>query len=353
MTFLLLMTCWMSSGVDFQEIQTYQGVPMEDEFFLQNPNDVALDKQDRLHTIDVTSRTIFVWDKDGNYVGNYGKAGEGPGEFSFMGRAGGPQGYITIIEDDIYIFDGGSRKISIFDKDLNFKKSFIFNVEAGRVETFRTLSPNRYMVFYSSYFSDTPYRRVGLYDENKKEIEQLINVKDETWNYEGSGNNRRVNLHIYSPSLTMAYNQSNGQVMLGDSGKSAFMIFDSAGKKVATVEPKMTRRKVTKEDREEWESQPWFKSQTFFTTTYAEDMPFYDRILPVGKDKFLLYLRSPYLSNLEGYLVNAKGDVLGRFKMECGESGDLFGSMGRIFAFRTDEDGEFGIHELKVKPGNS
>ena len=296
-------------------------VSEDSDFFLQGPRDLAIDDQGRFHVLDLVAKTVFVWDKNGEYQTGYGAPGEGPGEFNFAPPAGGRQGYINIVDGTIYIYDGGARTLNTFDKDLKFIKSTSFQIEGGRVETFRVLSPKKNLVFYSSYFSDTPFRRIATYKGPGEIMHEYRKEKDDTWRYTQENGQRRVTLHIYYPALVMGYNDANGEIMIGHSSKSEFDVFDAKGSLIRRVPLAMKRLDVTDKDISEWNDTNWFKNQTFFKADFADRMPYYDRIIPVGDKGYLVILDSPDLSRCRGQLVDKQGKKIRDFKTVLGNGG--------------------------------
>ena len=333
----------------FDASVTLDPVPEDAGEFLQAPRDLVVDSKGRIHVVDLTAKTVFVWNPDGSFLTRYGSAGQGPGEFVFQSQFGGTQGYISEIDGKFYIYDGGARQINVFNADLEFEKAINFQLEAGRVEKFQSVDANRFLVFYSSYFSEVPFRKIALYDNQKQPLHEYIQAKDNTWEYLGSANNRKVLLHVYGTQLTMDYDPLSGGVILGDSAKPSFDIYNLDGKLERTVSMKITRREVTDADKEEWNEQSWFKNQAFFKADFPDRMPHYDHILPVADKGYLVFIISPGRSHCEGFKIKKDGAVAGRFELTCGAGGRLLGSMGRIFALTTDEDGEFVIAELNPK----
>ena len=352
-SFLLLFCLASDSGIALNPTLNYEPVPENIEAFLRGPSDAALDKNGRLLILDIRSKAVFVWDKKGSFSTAFGKEGQGPGEFTFNARAGGPQGYVGAVGDQIYVYDGGARILNIFDMDFKFKQSFPFTVESGRVETFRPLQNGNFLVFYSSYFSDEAFRKIALYDLEKNPIKEIAKVKDNTWHYITQGSRRRVELHAFADELVVAYNQADGQIVIGDSSKPGFSIYGLDGSLKKKVEAKIGRREVTKEDIQEYKERPWFKNQNFFTASFPDLRAYYDQLLPVGERRFLLLLNSPQYSNYEGFLVDDEGNNLGRVHFPAGEGGNLFSVNGRLFGCTTDEDGEYSLRELSVGEARS
>lgn len=341
---------WMfgpGSNLNLEVVRTFEPIPDDEDTFLQRPGDVALDDQGRLHVMDLLGKTVLVWGKDGKYATQYGKPGEGPGEFQIMGNSGGPQGYVDAVGDTIYVYDGGARRLNLFNMDLSFRKATNLKVEGGRVEAFWPLGEERYLIFNSSYFSDTPFQRAALYKGETVE-KVLTKVKDQSWHYVTSGGNRRVEIYAFAPQLRMAVNQKDGLLVLGHSEKPQFDVFDYQGKLLKTVKAKMTQQEVTQDLIDEYEEQPFIKNNNFFTAAYPEKRSFYERILSLEGDRYLAYLISPFYNNVEGYLIDGSGKMLGRFTYACGEGGQLFASRGKLFAATTNEDGDYILQEMRI-----
>ncbi|MCB1051445.1 MAG: 6-bladed beta-propeller [Acidobacteria bacterium] len=325
---------------------TLEPVPDTAESYLQNPGDICVDSLGRIHVLDLSAKTIFVWDAKGKFIGQYGSPGQGPGEFSFGGNMGGPQGYLADVGGTLFVYDGGPRMMSTFSKDLKFEKAESFLLESGRVNFLRRISADQTLVFYASFFSETPFERIAIYGSDMKPLKIFKEYPDETWHYTGSGNQRQVVLHIYGPSTAVALNQKTGEVIIGNSSKPSFDVFDMQGNLKQTVRVALSQKEVTKEDKDEWNENSWFKNQNFFKVEFPAEKAFYDQILPVGDRGYLVFLRSPNAVRCEGIYVDREGKTQKPFNLVCGNGGNMMGSMGRVFAVRLEED-EMVIQELK------
>lgn len=324
---------------------TLSAITEDSDTFLESPSDLAFDSKGNIYLLDLSAKTIFVWDKAGKYLKNIGQAGEGPGEFVFNSRVGGPQGYLNIINDQLFVYDGGPRHVSIFDKNHEYKESRTIKLEVGRTERFRFVNEDTYLIFVSSYFSEEPYRKVATYSKELKELAVFMKAKDNTWHYTNENGRRQVVLHAYDTAMKLAYNHHKNEIIVGNSDQPTFSIFDLKAKLKQVVHLKLSRHEITKEDKDEWNNQRWFKSQNFFQVKFPDEKAYYDAILPIG-DKFLAYLQSPAIGRIEGILVNRKGETLKKFKMKAGNGGNLLGANGRVFAAFTDEDGDYNIKEV-------
>lgn len=346
MSTLVLCAC-LAGNLPVGVVRTYGALPEDADLFLQRPGDVSIDDRGRLHVLDLVAKTVMVWDADGQFLRTYGKPGQGPGELQIQGNSGGPQGYVHAESDTFYVYDGGARRLNLFNPDFSFRASVNLQIEGGRVEAFWPLGDTRYLIFNSSYFSDTPFQRAALFKGDTLEKE-LLKVKDQTWHYVTSGGSRRVEIYAYAPQLRMSVDHAAGRLVLGHSEKPAFTVFDFEGKELKTVTMKLLRQDVTPELKEEFDETPLIKNSDFFTAAYPDQRSFYEGLLVLEGDRYLVYLNSPLYHHLEGYLVDGSGTALGRFTYELGEGGALYASRGRLFAATTDEDGEYALLELRV-----
>jgi len=322
-------------------------IPEDSEVFLQGPGDVAFDGDGRCYVLDLRSHAVMVWNRDGSYHGHFGQPGQGPGEFSFRATMGGRQGYINIIGEDIFIYDGGNRVVSRFNRELAFVDSFKFSLPNGRAEQFRMISADKLLIFNSSYTVDEPFRQIATYDLKGNLQHRFIKAPDQTWRYK-SADRSGVILHIYSPSLYMHYNSSNDNLIIGNSVEPKFTVYSPDGELIREYELPLRRWEVTESDIEEFEGQAWIQRNTFFSAEYPDEKAFYDQVIPVGDRGFLVFIMSPVRAHCQGIYADIQGKVQGKFKFTCGEGGGLTGSQGRVVAVRTNEDGDFEIAILRV-----
>ena len=158
-----------------------------------------------------------------------------------------------------------------------------------------------------------------------------------------------VVIKAYSPELASAFNPVNGELVLGYMGQPQIGLYNLEGRELSTIKLPLMQRDVDPADRHEFKELPWIKNSTFFRTAFAEKMPFFNRVLPVGTDRYLVYNESPFYHRIEGLFVDRQGAVLKRVRYHCGENGGLMGFRGRILSVRTDEDGAFIIEEVTIR----
>ena len=346
MAFLLVLLMTEDPSFQLAIVRQLDPVPETENAFLEQPRDIAIDRQGRWLILDLTARRIFAWDRNGTFLRTAGQEGQGPGEFNFRASMGGSQGFIDAVDGWVLVYDGGNRVIHIFDENLVFRKLIRFNLPQGRVLSFRALAEKRFLIFNSSFTAEEPFRQIALYGEQPISEKVIVKASIQTWRY-ANRNRSGVIRHIYSPSLFMHYDRTTNQMIIGNSARAEFSVYDSRGDLSNTVSFAVPRIPVTEADIREYDEQEWLKRNRFFTAEYPENKAYYDKIYPVGDRGYLIFNESPVTRNCQGYWIDRQGGVVGRFTFEPGEGGRLLAANGRIIAVTTNEEGMFSIAELK------
>ncbi len=346
--FLLVSGHLFAAKLELNPIRSLEPVPEDSEYFLQLPSSFALDPEGNYYLADLLGRIVFSWDAEGRFRRAIGKPGNGPGEFSFF-STGGPQAYLGVAEDKLFVYDGGKRAILAFDFEGNFIESKTLNLQAGRTQSFHVTPKNQFVVHHSSFMRENPVIEVALLNAAGEQIKILKSIEDDTFERKSDGRNvQGVVIKGYSPRLVTSLNAKDGEIVLGYTGEPSFEVFDLAGNLKSKVTLTLPRQDVTREDTDEFDQLPWIKNNSFFSAKYPEKLPFYDRVLPVGDRGFLVFSESPFYHRIRGVLVNTAGKTLGRVEMKCGENGTLLGANDRILAVRTDDEGNYILQEVTI-----
>jgi len=99
------------------------------------PTDLAIDSEGKVFILDVPQSKILVFNEDGDFLYDFGRQGEGPGEFSSL--------YFNFDLDDsglVYLIDN-LNWISVFDNDGSYRYRFQANV--GQVHDIAAVDSNR------------------------------------------------------------------------------------------------------------------------------------------------------------------------------------------------------------------
>ena len=85
---------------------------------LWDPAYTIFDEEDNFYVLDKENCRVQKYDKEGNFLENFGKKGLESSEFLY------PQGMAIDKEGNIYIVDSGNHRVQKFDKDGNFLMKF-------------------------------------------------------------------------------------------------------------------------------------------------------------------------------------------------------------------------------------
>ncbi|MGH7227255.1 MAG: 6-bladed beta-propeller, partial [Gemmataceae bacterium] len=93
----------------------------------RQPTDVAWDSEDDIFISDgyINSR-VAEYDKNGDWVRQWGRPGTGPGEFNT------PHSIVVDAQDHVYVADRGNRRIQVFNRNGTFLREIKIEVSAPR-----------------------------------------------------------------------------------------------------------------------------------------------------------------------------------------------------------------------------
>jgi len=344
MTWLLTLVL-MAGDVTFEPTLTLENPPEEKDLYLQSVLHIEIDDKGRFYASDFPSARIFYWKPDGSFEGTFGRKGEGPGEFNFGASLGPPMGYINVLEDKIYIYDGASRTVTVLDRAFEFVDRITFDGLGGKINNFHVLGPGRFL-FYDSYFcEEKACRRALIYNEKGQLTATWRETPDDTWSL--NQNNGKVYLYIWQPTLATDFSRLRGEAVIAHSSEPSLDIFSPKGEKLRTVTMDIPKKSVTQDDIDEYNAQTWLRDNDQVKPVFPDEKSYFDQILTL-KDGYLVYHASPLYGIAEGYLVDWNGKALGRFRLACGEGGGLFAPRGRLMAAIVDDAGDFQLRELKA-----
>jgi len=342
---LLLLSLLFFENAQIKPDLTLAAIPDNGDFFLSMPLDLTVDGAGAIYIADVLARCVFVWDGEGAFQGQFGKQGQGPGEFQFMGFAG-PQAYLSAVGDRIYVFDGARHMVNIFDTKRNFISSTLFTTQMGRSEFFRVTPDKQYLVYFRAFNATEPKKTVALFNPDGELANPIDESADLSFSREGSGQVTGIVLHAFIPDTVVHYDSGTREIIIGQGDQPNFTIYDEAGKPKKTISFKMARKDVTPEDIKEYSDQRWLKNNSFLKADFPEKKACYTHILPIAGKGFLVFSLSPLYNRVEGIWIDERGETLKTIDYGCGENGGIWSTGGRIFAATTDEFGEFSVHRL-------
>jgi len=93
-----------------------------EEYILNRPVDIDADSKGNIYVADGGDKWIKVYNSDGTFIKTIGREGQGPGEFQGLRKI------IVHKKDELYTYDSRLRRLSLFDKNDEFIKSFSLSV---------------------------------------------------------------------------------------------------------------------------------------------------------------------------------------------------------------------------------
>jgi DNA-binding beta-propeller fold protein YncE len=85
----------------------------------ERPTDVAWDAAGDIFVADgLSNARVAKFDKDGKFIKSWGKKGTGNGEFANV------RSIAVDAQGNVYVADGGNKRIQVFDNDGNFKTAY-------------------------------------------------------------------------------------------------------------------------------------------------------------------------------------------------------------------------------------
>ncbi len=102
---------WGSPGAS-----TAPGSGRETQFF--GPRDIVINAAGQLLVTDTGNKRVQVFDRDGNFVAQFGAAGKGDGQFDE------PVGLALDAAGNIYVADAWNKRIQVWSKDFVWQRSF-------------------------------------------------------------------------------------------------------------------------------------------------------------------------------------------------------------------------------------
>ena len=324
-------------------IQKQYETPKTGDFFLQNPLSFDLDSKGRLFIVDGEAKVIFCWDSNGHFLRTIGKPGQGPGEFTFSGH-GPAMGFINIIKDQLFVFDGIQRKLSIFDSDSKFLYAPNLNLQRSRALYFTALSEKQFMFLSRNLMDDHFVSVIKVIDEEGKDISVLKEMKDDSIILKGANGQQsrmsNMTFKAFNPELVMGYNCQTETTYIGFSGEPAIEVLAKDGSSKKLKMP-LVQREVTELDKDEFLLARTGSRQRTPTFVFPEKMPFFQNIFSMGNGDVLVFNLSNFTREIDGIVMDPEGNVKGKIQTTLGEGGGFLNARGLLLKFALNEDDEF------------
>lgn len=341
----LLLLFMMVGPIEFETVRSFAPLPEEADLFLSNVLYMEETANGRVYVSDFPSAKVHYWKADGTYDGNFGRKGKGPGEFIFGAALGPPMGYIYGLNDQLFIYDGASRTINIFNADHTFVKRVQFDRLGGKINNVHVLKPDRYLLYDSYFCNEKACRRLIHYNDQGTLLDTWRTADDDTWAMNDS--NGKVKLFIWQPTFATDFSRERGELVVAHTDTPDLDVYNLEGEKLRTVKLAIPRKLVSEEDKAEFKQQRWVQGNDTLEILFPEEKNYFEFILTLPQG-YLVYHKSAIEGTIDGFLVDFNGAIKGRFNRAIGQSGGLFASRGKLFGALIDEDGDFALQELKL-----
>lgn len=342
---LLLLTGMLTyapKSIELVPVKTLEAIPENADAFIQNPWDGTISPEGKVYILDLDEATVFHWDKEGKFLGNFAKRGQGPGDLMIMVRRGGPQASISTRGEEVIIYDGGLRKINRFKSDGTFVDATVFNLPRGRTESFRPLADGHYLIHHRSFGGDAPIVKVGIFKGDGTEVKNLFEMVDTSWTRRKDGQ-RGVILTAFARDVFVHYDAGTDRIIIADTDKPEAKIFNQKGELKDTITMSLPRAEVSEADRAEYSEIGWIKNNNFFQTAFPEKHQLFNHVMPDKQNGFMVFRESPVKHQLLGYYVDGKGKTVARIQTTLGEESRIYAADGKFLIIRTNEDGDFNV----------
>jgi len=145
--FIIQNYCYPVYSENFDEIFKLEKlIVLEPNREIGNMRQLIVDENDNLVFVDYHAHNVFIFNQDGKFIKMLGCRGKGPGEFE------SPLSAVCDSEGRLFICDNGLRKMSIFNADYVFQKSFFIVGSHFMPDNFKIL-PNTDFIM-AGYFED-------------------------------------------------------------------------------------------------------------------------------------------------------------------------------------------------------
>jgi DNA-binding beta-propeller fold protein YncE len=198
----------------------------------------VVDDNGTIYAVDSKDKRVKVFDKEGKFLRNIGKPGQGPGELDF------PGGILINPENQLVIEDATSRRLVFFSLEGEFIKNLSLADRLGLV--------NIYVDGKGNYLG----REMGLSEDQSK---MFFEIKKFGSDLKPLFTIDKIDFPIPLPGtkinimdLIAVYQiDTKGNIFYGRNLDYEIKIFNPEGKHIRTIKKDYSKTKITEEDKEE------------------------------------------------------------------------------------------------------
>ena len=229
------------------ELTIGENTEIEGAWF-SNLNSFFVDKKGNIYCADGEDKKIKIFDKDGKPLFQFGRKGQGPGEFSYS------NGVAVSKQGNIYVLDGGRRNITLF----NEKGEFIKSINIGfpmtpRIEMFD--AGNLVVAIFKFDIKNIEQSQfeLRLFDKELNEIKSSLyshSLKNFAW-VQGTKDGKMFTTPIpFAPDII--WKVIGNKLYVGFNKEFKISVFDDAGNFLKEIIREITYTKVTSKDKQKW-----------------------------------------------------------------------------------------------------
>ncbi len=204
-TLLFLLTLLLSINafpVNFKKILEI-GDDSKEKYTFFSIGDITTDSNGNIYVFDSKGYVLRKYDKNGRFVKQTGRRGQGPGDFSFSSS-------LSFSNNKLYVYDSNNRRIGIYDTELNLLKYMKLDKAFPSVcKSFETYGN----YFYFSILLENQNGKIVITDKKTRIIKRffkkypgylkdVLNTKDIR---------RKVFLDLYS-SVILSLNKNKKEI---------------------------------------------------------------------------------------------------------------------------------------------
>jgi len=294
--------------------------------FYKDPFLIVNEKQ--FYIWDRVLRKVFIYSKT-NYekIDEFGKRGEGPGEFISIGN-------VFLLDD--YICVSSFPKLCFFSKKGKFKKEIKGPLDAG---AFVPIGKN---FIGKSYPHSGPYKEEGkiqfsLYNSNLKMKKDIYLVKYHKFAWPGE---KKENILWIRPCIKAVSYQN--KIIIGSSYEGFLLLFfDSNGNMLYKIDKQYEKRLVTKEEKKELLNEAkirmgekrWNEHKFMYNVVFPDYYPAFSNFV-IENNKIYVF-QFPKDETIEISILDLKGKPLDKKNIPLIERSII-------------EKGRFSIHDGKM-----
>lgn len=318
---------------------TRYGLPSDaSEYFLEVPTDTIMDKEGRLYVLDFGAKTVFVWDRDGKYLTNLGREGQGPGEFTFRSKS---RSLLSYDGEFVYVIDNSSRKIHLF-RDLSYVRTIPRPQQFDMLSVVRHLKNGKVFMFFQNYRDKVPFSKVVLANDKLEVEKELLHFEDKTFRRNEEGG---WDYFAFSRRPVMYASYYFDALLVGDNLSDEVSVYDLDGNFKQKIVIDLPRRVLSDLDKEKIrEMVRWAKPP--HRILFPEYNDRFTNFIPISNNQLFFYVKEYERGLISGVIFDWQGKSVAEGTHVLGDEGSLDFFADRMIGISTDEEGNYTIKAM-------